>query len=329
MSINKSYKHSKSGNFTILNNQLINNPNLSFKAKGIFLYFFSKPQGWDVRVDYTASIMQDGETAIYSGLKELETQGYLIRQRFYQNGRVAGMEYHFADDKDFTNITNIKQEKLNLEKQDEVIINQEKPNDYIIKKNNNKEHNNKDNKEKNIKKEKTENDLTDILDTIKNFDKSIILHEPKLEKQLDKVLNDLELSKIDYQEIFQDKITQVLFLLCIRHKKTRTTKAIERDIDQLQQILQDDLQNALEEWNNKKWLGFKSEYVAKKTQTNPYYKTLETEKERKIRETREALINMQENRDNPSKLSDIDNYRDITNDDDEEIVGIDSNDIPF
>ena len=153
MSINKSYKHSKSGNFTILSNELINDPNLSFKAKGIFLYFFSKPQGWDVRVDYTASIMQDGETAIYSGLKELETQGYLIRQRFYQNGRVAGMEYHFADDKDFTNITNINQEKLNLEKQGQVIINQEKPNDYIIKKTNNKEYNNKDNKEKNIKKE--------------------------------------------------------------------------------------------------------------------------------------------------------------------------------
>ena len=320
MSINKSYKHSKSGNFTILSNELINDPNLSFKAKGIFLYFFSKPQGWDVRVDYTASIMQDGETAIYSGLKELETQGYLIRQRFYQNGRVAGMEYHFADDKDFTNITNINQEKLNLEKQGQVIINQEKPNDYIIKKTNNKEYNNKDNKEKNIKKEnsliiKNENkDLQEVLQKIEKYDKTEFTQDKKLNKNIETILNDIKTAEIDIKNIFDDKI-YFLFLLCLRHKKTRTGRAIQKDINEINKIPKHQLQDALELWNSKKWQSFQAEWLDKSQPNKQYNKQTQEDLMheaiyKKAREF-EKIFSTDESDKKPKRIKDVDDFDEI------------------
>lgn len=168
MSINQSFSHSKASSFTMVHNTFINDPNLSFKAKGIFLYFTSKPDGWDVRVDYTASIMKDKSPSIYSGLQELEEQGYLIRCRFYQDGRVVGMEYHFSDDKTydeskFKNHDGCR--KLYLQIQDEFHqdalnqqnLNEVKPNDYIIKKEINKEYTNTDI----IKKTNKKSPLTD------------------------------------------------------------------------------------------------------------------------------------------------------------------------
>jgi hypothetical protein len=151
MSTNKIKKHSKSGNFTLLNNEIINDTNLSFKAKGLFLYFYSKPEGWDVKVDYTASIMKDGTVAIYSGLTELEENGYLIRERYYVNGKVAGINYHFSDDKDFTGLDILNKQKLNLENLNEV-----NTNEYIY---NNKEYNNKEVTNKNIKKENKKKEI--------------------------------------------------------------------------------------------------------------------------------------------------------------------------
>lgn len=65
-------------------NSLINNKEVSFKAKGLFAYIESKPDGWEFAINRIAYDTKDGKDSIRVGLLELEQAGYLKRQK-YQN----------------------------------------------------------------------------------------------------------------------------------------------------------------------------------------------------------------------------------------------------
>lgn len=73
----------------------LDDPNLSFKAKGILSYVLSKPDDWKLRVSDLEKHSTDKERAIYSGLKELREVGYckLVKVRDDQ-GRIIDQEYH-------------------------------------------------------------------------------------------------------------------------------------------------------------------------------------------------------------------------------------------
>jgi hypothetical protein len=73
--------------FTQIANEVLNDKNLSGKAKGIYAYLYSKPNGWDFAIDRIALDFKDGRKAINSGLNELEANGYLYRER-QKTGRV-------------------------------------------------------------------------------------------------------------------------------------------------------------------------------------------------------------------------------------------------
>jgi len=60
--------------FTTIPNELIGNPNLSYKAKGILSFLISWPAS-SVAVDRIAASSKDGKYTILSGLKELESFG--------------------------------------------------------------------------------------------------------------------------------------------------------------------------------------------------------------------------------------------------------------
>jgi hypothetical protein len=77
MTIYKNCK--KEREFAQISNSLIGDPNLSAKAKGILIYLISKPIDWEVRFSDIKKHMKDGETAIRSGLRELEKAGYIKR----------------------------------------------------------------------------------------------------------------------------------------------------------------------------------------------------------------------------------------------------------
>ena len=53
---------------------------LSFKAKGLLAFLLSKPDNWQARISHLAKVGPDGNTAVRSGLNELEEYGYLIRK---------------------------------------------------------------------------------------------------------------------------------------------------------------------------------------------------------------------------------------------------------
>ena len=70
---------SPSDNFTQIPNEILRNPELTAKAKGILCLLLSNQNGWKSHITTICGMMADGKTAIDSGLKELEKHGYLKR----------------------------------------------------------------------------------------------------------------------------------------------------------------------------------------------------------------------------------------------------------
>lgn len=70
-----------SKNYGVAPNEVLNSKNLSFKAKGIYTYMQSKPDGWDFNASRIAKDTNDGRDKVLTGLKELEDHGYLIRRK--------------------------------------------------------------------------------------------------------------------------------------------------------------------------------------------------------------------------------------------------------
>ncbi len=73
--------------FTQIANAVLNDKRISWKAKGIFGYIYSKPDDWDFSTHRMKNDAKDGMDALVSGIKELEKIGYLTRTRL-PNGKV-------------------------------------------------------------------------------------------------------------------------------------------------------------------------------------------------------------------------------------------------
>lgn len=67
--------------FTTVDNAVLNNVNLSWKVKGLFVYLWSQADEWDFYETEVVKHSTDGLSSLKSGLKELEEQGYLKRER--------------------------------------------------------------------------------------------------------------------------------------------------------------------------------------------------------------------------------------------------------
>lgn len=67
--------------FARIDKYLINDSSISWKAKGILTYAFSKPDGWKFYQTEIMNNSSDGKDALKSGLEELEKAGYLHRQK--------------------------------------------------------------------------------------------------------------------------------------------------------------------------------------------------------------------------------------------------------
>jgi hypothetical protein len=63
--------------YGIAPNELLNNPDISASAKGLFVYMQSKPPGWKYSQKGIASQMKDSVLKIQKAIKELKDFGYL------------------------------------------------------------------------------------------------------------------------------------------------------------------------------------------------------------------------------------------------------------
>ncbi|MFJ3446004.1 hypothetical protein ACIPM2_33075 [Streptomyces sp. NPDC086081] len=67
--------------FTQIANALFRDGTLSFKTKGLFGLLSTHREGWRMTVTDIARAGRDGESAVRSGLKELQSHGFLVRER--------------------------------------------------------------------------------------------------------------------------------------------------------------------------------------------------------------------------------------------------------
>ena len=67
----------KDNPYVMIDRRPIDNPKLSFKAKGILTYLLSRPDGWEVNLIDLANRSTEGLSAIKSGVKELKEAGHL------------------------------------------------------------------------------------------------------------------------------------------------------------------------------------------------------------------------------------------------------------
>jgi hypothetical protein len=64
-----------------ISNAMLEDPELSFKAKGILSYLLSRCDEWDVYQSQLAELGPDGGSAVRSGIEELMEAGYLNRKK--------------------------------------------------------------------------------------------------------------------------------------------------------------------------------------------------------------------------------------------------------
>lgn len=63
--------------YTQVSNALLNDKNLSLKAKGLFAFMDSKPDGWTFTIKSMANQLKEGSEAVQSAANELKNTGYL------------------------------------------------------------------------------------------------------------------------------------------------------------------------------------------------------------------------------------------------------------
>ena len=92
-------RNASRGKYTVLNNGIFRDENLSAKSLGILAKMLSLPDNWEFSETGLCSIFKkDGRSSIRSGLKELEENGYLVRSRVRdESGKLISVEWTVSD----------------------------------------------------------------------------------------------------------------------------------------------------------------------------------------------------------------------------------------
>lgn len=76
--------------FTTVDNTVLNDTELSWKAKGLFVYLWSQADEWEFYETEVVKHSTDGIRSMRAGLHELEEKGYLSRKRKRVGNRLKG-----------------------------------------------------------------------------------------------------------------------------------------------------------------------------------------------------------------------------------------------
>jgi hypothetical protein len=86
-------------NYSVINNTILSDKNLSWRAKGIWTYAMSRPDDWVFSVSHLSTVSKEGEDAVYSAIKELQNSGYCTKKYVQgEKGRYSGIEYTFFEE---------------------------------------------------------------------------------------------------------------------------------------------------------------------------------------------------------------------------------------
>ena len=85
----------KTKNFTIIDNNILQDKNLSLKARGLLCFMLHLPETWVFTEKGLATVTGEGLKSITSGLKELEDNKYLYRMQMRHNGGSFGSMMYY------------------------------------------------------------------------------------------------------------------------------------------------------------------------------------------------------------------------------------------
>lgn len=91
-------KHNRKS-YTVIDNDVFRDSELSNKALGMLCRMLSLPDGWEFSVRGLSKLSNDGVDGIMSQLNELEKRGYLKRRQIRDKGKLAGVEYIVSEAK--------------------------------------------------------------------------------------------------------------------------------------------------------------------------------------------------------------------------------------
>lgn len=97
MSANIILTHHVKDPFARVSKQLLNDPAISFKAKGILAYLLGKPEDWKLRVSDLENHSSDGKDSIRSALNELRAAGYAKFERIKKKGVIVDGVWKICD----------------------------------------------------------------------------------------------------------------------------------------------------------------------------------------------------------------------------------------
>lgn len=84
--------------FWVTPNSLLNDPNISFKAKWIYAYIQSKPDDWNFSTERIANDATEWRDAVRTWMQELEKAGYLRRSQIKNERWLFEMQYELFDE---------------------------------------------------------------------------------------------------------------------------------------------------------------------------------------------------------------------------------------
>lgn len=87
----------KERDYTVFDNEMLRNPNLSLKAKGLLAYMLSRPPDWAFSVRGLSASGKDGPDSVRAALQELEDAGYVKRERKREKGKYKKVEYEIYE----------------------------------------------------------------------------------------------------------------------------------------------------------------------------------------------------------------------------------------
>ena len=88
------FRVEKTKNYTVMSNYHLKNKSLTLKAKGLLSLILSLPEEWNYTTRGLAAICKEGVDCIGATLRELETAGYIERNKLRdERGRITDTEY--------------------------------------------------------------------------------------------------------------------------------------------------------------------------------------------------------------------------------------------
>lgn len=105
-------KRQRESNFTVIDNTVLQDTELTFKAKGLFAYLWSQSDEWNFYETEVVKHSKDGISSLRSGIHELEERGYLQRKRIRVKGKLKDSMWILSET---PNLENLSLENLNLE----------------------------------------------------------------------------------------------------------------------------------------------------------------------------------------------------------------------